>query len=197
MEFQESIMGRMNGFLYRCHADQDYTMLNMTNGIERVFGYPVSELIGNAKRTFASLIHPDDVAHVDQVVSEGLANRCDYAVEYRMIHVDGHSIWVAETGGGIWDDTGGLLYVEGSILNIQSLHTRIEERTAEMAATAARTTEILRMLRSLKLLAMNAGIEAARSGAAGAGFAFLAHEMRALANQSEETANAITQRRSA
>ena len=197
MEFQESIMGRMNGFLYRCRADRDYTMLNMTNGIERVFGYPVSELIGNAKRTFASLIHAEDVAHVDQVVSEGLENRRDYAVEYRMIHVDGHSIWVAEIGGGIWDDTGGLLYVEGSILNIQSLHTRIEERTAEMAATAARTTEILRMLRSLKLLAMNAGIEAARSGAAGAGFAFLAHEMRALANQSEETANAITQRRSA
>lgn len=197
MEFQESIMGRMNGFLYRCRADQDYTMLNMTNGIERVFGYPVNELIGNAKRTFASLIHADDVAHVDQVVSEGLASRSDYAVEYRMTHVDGHPIWVAETGGGIWDDNGDLLYVEGSILNIQSLHTRIEERTAEMAAAAARTTEILRMLRSLKLLAMNAGIEAARSGAAGAGFAFLAHEMRALANQSEETANAITQRRTA
>jgi PAS domain S-box-containing protein len=195
MDFQQSIMGRMNGFLYRCRADQDYTMMNMTNGIERVFGYPVSDLIGNAKRTFASLIHAEDVAHVDQVVTEALANHRDYAVEYRMTHADGHLIWVAETGGGIWDDAGEMLYVEGSILNIQSLHTRIEERTAEMAATAARTAEIMRMLRSLKLLAMNAGIEAARSGAAGAGFAFLAHEMRALANQSEETANAITHRR--
>lgn len=196
MEFHESVMGRMNGFLYRCRADQDYTMMNMTNGIERVFGYPVSDLIGNAKRTFASLIHPDDVAHVDQVVTEGLANRHDYAVEYRMIHADGHQIWVAETGGGFWNHDGELLFVEGCILNIQSLHARIEERTAEMAATVARTAEIMRMLRSLKLLAMNAGIEAARSGAAGAGFAFLAHEMRALANQSEETANAITRRRS-
>ena len=196
MEFHESVMGRMNGFLYRCRADQDYTMMNMTNGIERVFGYPVSDLIGNAKRTFASLIHPDDVANVDQVVTEGLTNRHDYAVEYRMIHADGHQIWVAETGGGCWSLDGELLHVEGCILNIQSLHARIEERTAEMAATVTRTAEIMRMLRSLKLLAMNAGIEAARSGAAGAGFAFLAHEMRALANQSEETANAITLRRS-
>lgn len=195
MEFQESIMGRMNGFLYRCRADQDYTMLNMTDGIERVFGYPVSDLIGNAKRTFASLIHAEDVAHVDQVVTEGLAKRCDYAVEYRMVHADGQQIWVAETGGGFWNPNGELLYVEGCILNIQSLHARIEERTAEMAVTVARTAEIMRMLRSLKLLAMNAGIEAARSGAAGAGFAFLAHEMRALANQSEEAANSITMRR--
>lgn len=197
MEFQESIVSRMNGFLYRCRADQEFTMLNMTDGIERIFGYPVSDLIGNAKRTFASLIHRDDVAMVDKAVSDGLANRKDYSMDYRMIHANGQSIWVTETGGGVWGPGGELQYVEGSILNIQNLQGRLEERNDEMAAAMARTEDIMRMLRSLKLLAMNAGIEAARSGTAGAGFAFLAHEMRALANRSEEAANAITVRRRA
>jgi methyl-accepting chemotaxis protein len=42
------------------------------------------------------------------------------------------------------------------------------------------------------MLAVNAGIEAARAGSAGSGFAVLAAEMRQLANASEEAARAIT-----
>ena len=32
MDFQTSVLGRMNGFLYRCRADENYTMLEMTDG---------------------------------------------------------------------------------------------------------------------------------------------------------------------
>lgn len=113
-------------------------------------------------------------------------------MEYRIRHRDGHHIWVTETGGGVWDETGELLYLEGSIINIESLYQRIDEQTADMRITASKTSEILQSLRYLKLLAVNAGIEAARAGAAGSGFAVLAAEMRQLANASEEAARAIT-----
>ena len=191
MDFRDSIMGRMNGFLYRCLADADYTMLHMSDGIERVFGYPADELLGNRKRSFLSLIHPEDVDTVNTAVNDALASRTDWTVEYRIIHAAGHPIWVTETGGGIWDDRDVLVYTEGSIINIQTLYTRIDERTADMAYTVSKTADILRSLRFLKLLALNAGIEAARAGSAGTGFAFLALEMRALANKTEESANLI------
>ncbi|WP_028748546.1 PAS domain-containing protein [Rhizobium mesoamericanum] len=192
MNFQTSVLGRMAGFLYRCRADENYTMLEMTDGIERIFGYPAEEIIGNVKRTFTSIICEEDVPLMDKVVGIALEGRIDWTMEYRIRHRDGHYVWVTETGGGVWDQNGELLYLEGSIINIESLYQRIDEQTAGMRITASKTNEILHSLRYLKLLAVNAGIEAARAGTAGSGFAVLAAEMRQLANSSEEAARAIT-----
>lgn len=192
MDFQSSVLGRMSGFLYRCRADENYTMLEMTDGIERIFGYPAEEIIGNTTRTFTSIMCEDDVPLMDEVVGIALESRTDWTMEYRIRHRDGHYVWVTETGGGVWDENGELLYLEGSIINIESLYQRIDEQTAGMRITASKTNEILHSLRYLKLLAVNAGIEAARAGTAGSGFAVLAAEMRQLANSSEEAARAIT-----
>jgi PAS domain S-box-containing protein len=192
MDFQASILGRMNGFLYRCRADENYTMLEMTNGVERIFGYAAEEILANSKRTFTSIMYEDDIPLMDEIVGRALEKRIDWTMEYRIRHKEGHLIWVTETGGGIWDESGELLYLEGSIINIESLYQRINEQTADIRVTASKTNEILQSLRYLKLLAVNAGIEAARAGSAGSGFAVLASEMRQLANSSEEAARAIS-----
>jgi len=192
MDFQTSVLGRMSGFLYRCRADENYTMLDMTDGIERIFGYTADEIIGNRTRTFTSIMYEEDVPLLDEVVGQALEGRTDWTMEYRIRHRAGHFVWVTETGGGVWDASGTLLYLEGSIINIESLYQRIDEQTAGMRVTASKTNEILQSLRYLKLLAVNAGIEAARAGTAGSGFAVLAAEMRTLANSSEEAARAIS-----
>ncbi|MGV1760595.1 MULTISPECIES: PAS domain-containing protein [Rhizobium] len=192
MDFQSSVLSRMSGFLYRCRADENYTMLEMTDGVERIFGYPVDEIVGNRTRTFTSIMFEEDVPLMDEVVGRALESRTDWTMEYRIRHRDGHLVWVTETGGGVWDETGELLYLEGSIINIESLYQRIDEQTSGMRVTASKTNEILQSLRYLKLLAVNAGIEAARAGTAGSGFAVLAAEMRTLANSSEEAARAIS-----
>ena len=191
MDFQTSVLGRMAGFLYRCRADENYTMLDMTDGIERVFGYPADE-IGNRVRTFTSIMYEEDVPLMDELVGKALEARTDWTMEYRIRHRGGHLVWVTETGGGVWDEAGELLDLEGSILNVETLYQRLDEQTAGMRVTASKTNEILQSLRYLKLLAVNAGIEAARAGTAGSGFAVLAAEMRSLANSSEEAARAIT-----
>jgi hypothetical protein len=137
-------------------------------------------------------MYEDDIPLMDEIVGRALEKRIDWTMEYRIRHKEGHLIWVTETGGGIWDESGELLYLEGSIINIESLYQRINEQTADMRVTASKTNEILQSLRYLKLLAVNAGIEAARAGSAGSGFAVLASEMRQLANSSEEAARAIS-----
>jgi PAS domain S-box-containing protein len=192
MDFLTSVISRMDGFLYRCRADADYTMLEVTDGIHRVFGYKQDEIIGNRVYAFSDLVSKEDLERMDEAVGCGLERKTNWTMEYRIRHAKGHEIWVTETGGGVWSDTGELMYLEGSIINIESLYQRIDAQTSEMRITASKTGEILHSLRYLKMLAVNAGIEAARAGSAGSGFAVLAAEMRQLANASEEAARAIT-----
>ena len=192
MDFEQSVLGRMNGFLYRCRADESYTMLAMTDGIARIFGYDVDELVGNRVFAFTSLMYEDDIQTMDDAVSAALESKTNWTLEYRLRHKAGHYLWVTETGGGVWDENGQLLYLEGSIINIESFYNRIDSQTADMRNVASKTTDILQSLKFLKLLAVNAGIEAARAGQSGAGFAVLAQEMRALANETEAHARVIT-----
>jgi PAS domain S-box-containing protein len=171
----------------------------MTDGVARVFGYAPDEIIGNRVRTFTSIMCEEDVPRMDEAVGKALETKTNWTMEYRIRHANGHFIWVTETGGGVWGDDGDLLYLEGSIINIESFYQRLDAQTAEMRITASKTSEILHSLRYLKLLAVNAGIEAARAGSAGQGFAVLASEMRNLANESETAAREISraQRKSA
>lgn len=181
----------MNGFIYRCKADEHFTMLAMTSGIERIFGYPVDDLIGNKIRSYMSITHKDDIALVEKTVTDCLAKRADFDMDYRLVAADGREIWVHESGGGLFDDDGKLLYLEGAVTDISAFYGRNQQRMAELARIADKATDVLELLRYLKLLALNAGIEAARAGEAGASFGVLAQEMRKLAYQSEELTKSI------
>ena len=76
----------MSGFLYRCRADENYTMLEMTDGIERIFGYRADEIIGNSKRTFTSIMCEEDIPLMDEAVGVALNQRSDWTMEYRIRH---------------------------------------------------------------------------------------------------------------
>ncbi len=42
---------------YRCKCDKDWTMLFMSDAVDPLSGYPASDFIGNAVRTYESVIH--------------------------------------------------------------------------------------------------------------------------------------------
>ena len=55
-----SLVDRIPGALYRCACDGDWTMKWLSDEIEAITGYPASDFIDSAVRTFASVEHPDD-----------------------------------------------------------------------------------------------------------------------------------------
>jgi hypothetical protein len=193
-EFLDSVLGRMNGFLYRCAADANYSMMYITDGITRIYGHPVDALISNRDYAFADLIHPDDLEDVDRAVNAGFAARENWNIEYRFKSQNGTFSWVFECGGGVWDDAGHLLYSEGAVFDIADLRRRTDHRQQFLEAAASQTETMIESLSYLKLLSINAGILAARAGTAGAGFGVLAREMRGLAEQTETAVKELKQR---
>jgi len=126
--FFESVVSRMNGFLYRCHADSEFTMLELTSGFERCCGIDASEILGNRTRSFASLIHPADVLAVDEAVVVGLRQKRNWNINYRLQHAAGHYVWVHEDGGGVWDESGAVIYLEGAVFDMHHLYASLQSQ---------------------------------------------------------------------
>jgi PAS domain S-box-containing protein len=86
------------GVTYRCLLDSDWTMLFISDAITELVGYPPSDFIGNAARTFASVIDAEDRDRVEREVTEAVRNSEPYVLEYRVRHADGGTRWVLERG---------------------------------------------------------------------------------------------------
>ncbi|HVT51160.1 MAG TPA: PAS domain-containing methyl-accepting chemotaxis protein [Dongiaceae bacterium] len=193
-----SISRRMNGFLYRCQNDASYTMLYMTEGIRPLTDYPPEDFIGNRVRGFSSICHPDDVGRVDKAVGAAVETRTNWDIDYRLVHRNGKPVWINEIGGGVFDEAGQLQYLEGCIVSIadrKALEMQNHEIVDHLADVSREivngTGNILRVLGALKMLALNARIEATRAGEFGRGFNVVAQEIKSLAAATGEAAENI------
>jgi hypothetical protein len=193
-----SISRRMNGFLYRCQNDASYTMLYMTDGIRPLTEYPAEDFIGNRIRGFSSICHPDDVGMVDKAVTAAVEKHANWDIDYRLVHRNGKPVWINEIGGGVFDESGQLQYLEGCIVSIadrKALEMRSHEIVDHLADVSREivngTANILKVLSALKMLALNARIEATRAGEFGRGFNVVAQEIKSLAAATGESAEKI------
>jgi PAS domain S-box-containing protein len=113
-----TLLNNIPGAVYRCANDETWTMEFISEQIETLSGYPAEEFIMNRVRSYASVIHPDDVMHVFEKVQEGLKRNKPYVIEYRIRHKDGTVRFVWEKGQGIFNHEGELNYLDGVIFDI-------------------------------------------------------------------------------
>lgn len=111
------LINTIPGVVYSCKLDADWTMLFMSDMVESLLQIPATEFL-SGRITYASMIHPDDVALVDTVVREGVENRRHYTIEYRVIRADGEERWVYEKGQAFYDKDGEPDVLHGTILDI-------------------------------------------------------------------------------
>jgi len=73
LDLLDSLARRFPGVLYRCSADEHWTMSYLSPGIEALSGFPAEAFVGNRERSYASLIHPEDRDKVDREVDAAVS----------------------------------------------------------------------------------------------------------------------------
>ena len=137
-----SITGRMDGYLYRCRNDQSYTMLYISDGIATISGYPPSDFIQNKVLEYVSVIHPDDLEGVYAAVNTALEARRNWNVDYRIVPNYGRAVWVREIGGGVFNDSGELVFLEGFVVDIGD-RKLIEDQNTRLLTQLKDVNELL------------------------------------------------------
>ena len=115
------VTNRLDGFVYRCSNDKDWTVTFMSEGGESLTGYPATDFL-SGKRHFAQQIHPEDQQHVWDAIQAALAMRQGFRLQYRMLNRAGTVCWCFEEGRGVFDGHGKLLYLEGLVRNDDERH---------------------------------------------------------------------------
>jgi PAS domain S-box-containing protein len=114
----KSLVSNIPGAIYRCAMDASWTMEFLSDAIEEMTGYPASDFVQNRVRSFASIIHPDDAASVEQSVLKSVRRKRSYSLEYRILHKDGQVRWVYERGRASFGKEGAVLWLDGAIFDI-------------------------------------------------------------------------------
>jgi PAS domain S-box-containing protein len=138
--FLGSLLRNVPGAVYRCDADAAFTMRLLGDEIERLTGYPASDFIGNERRTFASIIHPEDGERVQREVLEAIAADEPFALEYRILTAAGELRWILDRGLRAVDASG-RQFLDGIIFDITRRRLAEEARRRSEAA-AARAAEL-------------------------------------------------------
>lgn len=116
----QSLVANIPGITYRCLADEHWTMIYMSGHIDPLSGYPASDFIDNAVRSYASVIHPDDQSWLEDAVGHAVIEHRSWTLHYRVLHKDGTVRWVEERGSAHYDQTGHVQHLDGFILDISN-----------------------------------------------------------------------------
>jgi PAS domain S-box-containing protein len=135
-EKYRSLVVNIPGAAYQCAMDSNWTVLYISDAIEALTGYPAQEFIGNAVRSYASVIHPDDATLGNQAMHDAIAAGEPWAIEYRLCHRDGSVRWVYEKGQAVRGEGGEILWLSGFIHDITE-RKRMERMKDEFISTVS------------------------------------------------------------
>jgi len=118
-----TLMDNLQGMVYRCKNDPDWTMEFVSGGCFALTGYPPEDIIQNRKLSYNTLILPEYRTRVWEKWQEVLKNHEVFHGEYPIRTAAGQVKWVWEQGRGVFDSEGGLLALEGYIADITERKT--------------------------------------------------------------------------
>jgi len=110
-------------------------------GLTEMLGLPAGAF-GGSFEAFRSLVHPDDIAHVQQRLAQALRGERPYEVEFRMLRADGDIRWTDTSGLVVRDAQGTPVRMIGVDIDVTArkqveLALRLSEERLRFLANAS------------------------------------------------------------
>ncbi len=144
-----TLLSNLPGMAYRRRPDDRWTLEFVSPGAFGLTGYPPEELLNNHRRALADLIHPEDRVRVSAEIAPALEQHLPFILNYRLLRASGDVCWVWEQGGGVYDEAGRLVAVEGLILDDTVRHAaaaELERREAHYRSLIENTSDLITVL---------------------------------------------------
>ncbi|MGC3982325.1 MAG: PAS domain S-box protein [Steroidobacteraceae bacterium] len=125
-----TLLDNLDGMVYRCRDDGEWTMEFVSDGCTRLTGYQPSDLLFNNRISYEAITHPEDRERVRSIIRTAITARQRYELEYRIVDAVGYERWVLERGAAVLDRSGRVLALEGIISDITRLK-RAEQSARE------------------------------------------------------------------
>lgn len=116
-EQYRSLVSNIPGMTYRCHNNQERTMILVLGEVEEMTGYLGTNFINSNIQVYRSIIHEEDLNAVETQIEDAIARGVSWEVEYRIIHKDGDIRWVYEKGLRV-GDLEDIQYLDGFVLEV-------------------------------------------------------------------------------
>jgi PAS domain S-box-containing protein len=113
-----TLMNNLPGFVYRCRADESFTMEFASRGSKRLLGFDPEELLEKGPNAYQRIVHPEDRKDMLNLVRETVAMKRPFSFIYRIRTASGEEKWVWEQGEGVFEDNGQLVALEGFISDV-------------------------------------------------------------------------------
>jgi PAS domain S-box-containing protein len=106
----------VNGLIYDLDVKSD--RVQRTRALTEIFGYSLEEAEPTAQ-WWRERIHPEDLQQLNRSeIWETFAREGRYCGEYRVLHKNGHYIWVEDRGLAVKDDSGRIVRIVGNTIDI-------------------------------------------------------------------------------
>ncbi|WP_067095695.1 MHYT domain-containing protein [Marinomonas atlantica] len=136
-EHLSSLIRNIPGVSYRCLLDENWTPLFVSDAIEKLSGQKVEDYL-EGRLGFASWLHPDDKEAVVEFFDKVVGKQDKYELEYRVIHKDGSTVWILESGTIVYDENRNAKWLDGVMLDITKRKEMEDElREAKLKAEDA------------------------------------------------------------
>ncbi len=113
-----SLIKHIPGVIYRCSGDEFLTLLFFNEHFEVLTGYPLSYFHENRQNGYSRIVYPEDMPRLNQAITNALAKKEKFEIEYRIVRKDGELRWVFECGQGVYEVYAQERYVDGWIFDI-------------------------------------------------------------------------------